>query len=327
MQCIVTHTDLDGVISAAVYIVGTGVGKDGYSVLFIEPAEVAEKLCSLASRGVCRAVAVMDIGMGGNILRELLKCISSGLGGVRVSWYDHHIWDPRWIEELSRYVDLHVDAGSKCAAGVVAKSLNLEAAVVMEYVDVTCAVDSWDFHRWEAPYLYRYVDYIKRFYGLDRAFRDVLDAIERGVEVRQFAEWVEPFVERYMDEELRILASMCMDVRELDVEGKRVCIYYRDFDIPNQSIVGNALLSMCGCSIAAIVRPDLSSISFRSRDFNVREIAGKLGGGGHQRAAGAPLKISSTLRISMSLPLPAKLKRTLLYNYIEKLLKNAITSI
>lgn len=324
MQCVVTHTDLDGVVSAAIYI--ASAGRDGYSVFFVEPGEVGEKLCSLISGGVCRVVAVMDVGVGGGVLEELARCLGGGLGVARVSWYDHHVWDSSWVEELSRYIDLHVDVNSKCAASVVARSIGLENTIALDYVDATCAVDSWDFYRWEAPYLYRYVDYVKRFYGLDRAFRDVLDAIERGVEIEQFTEWVEPFVESYVDEELRVLTSICVDAREFYVGGRKVCVYYRDFDIPNQSIVGNALLNLCGCSIAAVIRPDLTSISFRSRDYNVRELAKKLGGGGHVRAAGAPLKISSVLTIPINLPLPAKLKKSIVYSYVEKLLRDAITS-
>ncbi|MEM2527854.1 MAG: DHHA1 domain-containing protein [Ignisphaera sp.] len=327
MHCIVTHTDLDGVVSAAVYIIGAGIRRGGYNVVFIEPTEVGEKLCNLIDGGVCSSVAVMDIGLGSDSFRDLLRCLDSGSGVAEVHWYDHHIWEREWVGELSRYIDMDIDSSSRCAANVVAKSLGIETAVAMEYVDVTCAVDSWDFYRWEAPYLYRYTDYVKRFYGLDRAFRDILDAIERSIEVSQFIEWIEPFVERYIDEELRIVTSICRDAREFDIEGRRICLYYRDFDIPNQSIVGNALLNICNCSIAAIVRHDLSSISFRSRDYNVREIARRLGGGGHIRAAGAPLKINSILKISLGLPLPTRLKKTLLYNYIEKLLRDTLTSL
>jgi oligoribonuclease NrnB/cAMP/cGMP phosphodiesterase (DHH superfamily) len=320
MYSIVTHTDLDGIVGAAIYVLGKGIRKNEYYTLFIEPIEI-EKICDLINKNY-EAISIIDIGVNVDGFKELLKCIEGG--NVDIYWYDHHIWDLEWLNVLSRYgVKLYIDPNSRCAADVVAKSMNIENRVIKEYVDVTCAVDSWCFYRWEAPYLYRYIDYVKRFYGLERAFIDILDAIERNIEVGEFIKWIDPFVEKYIDEELKIVSDICKDIKRIEVDKKDICVYYRGFSIPNQSIVGNAVLNICNCKIAAIIRHDLTSISFRSRDYNVREIAKKLGGGGHMKAAGAPLKLNRLLKITLDM-LPNKLRKAMLYGYIEKLLREAL---
>uniref|UniRef100_A0A7C5UTL7 DHHA1 domain-containing protein n=1 Tax=Ignisphaera aggregans TaxID=334771 RepID=A0A7C5UTL7_9CREN len=320
MHGIVTHTDLDGIVGAAIYVLGKGIRKNEYYVLFIEPIEI-EKICDLINKNY-EAISIIDIGVNVDSLKELLRCIEGS--SVDVYWYDHHIWDLEWINELSRYgVKLYIDSNSKCATDVVAKSINIENRLIREYVDVTCAVDSWCFYRWEAPYLYRYIDYVKRFYGLERAFIDILDAIERGIEVSELIKWIDPFIEKYIDEELKTISNICKDIKRIEVDDKDICIYYRGFSIPNQSIVGNAVLNICNCKIAAIIRHDLTGISFRSREYNVREIAKKLGGGGHIKAAGAPLKINRLFKIALDM-LPDKLRKAMLYGYIEKLLRDSI---
>ena len=322
MHGIVTHTDLDGIVGAAIYVLGKGIRKNEYYVLFIEPIEIG-KICDLINKNY-EAIAIIDIGVNVDGLKELLRCVEGS--NVNIYWYDHHIWDLEWINELSRYgVKLYIDSNSRCAADVVAKSMNIENRLIREYVDVTCAVDSWSFYRWEAPYLYRYIDYVKRFYGLERAFIDILDAIERSIEVGEFIKWIDPFVEKYIDEELKIVSNICKDVKMIKIDDKDICIYYRGFSIPNQSIVGNAVLNICNCKIAAIIRHDLTSISFRSRDYNVREIAKRLGGGGHMKAAGAPLKINRFFKIALDM-LPDKLRKAMLYGYIEKLLRDSIAN-
>ncbi len=320
MYCIVTHTDLDGIVSAAIYVVGMGVKEGSYSVTFIEPIDVGRSVCSLVDRGGCRVIAVMDLGVGDNSFKDL-RCLDNLSKDVEIAWYDHHIWEPKWIEKLSRYIKLYIDPNLGCTASVVAKSLGVSSDVIKGYVDTTCAVDSWNFSRWEAPYLYRYADYAKRFYGLEKVFRDILDAIRGNTHVSQFAIWLEPFAEVYVDRELKIVSNICRDIKTIEIGGKKICIYYKYFDIPNQSIIGNAI-TRCDCEIAAIIR-NLSSISFRSKSFNVREIARKLGGGGHIKAAGAPLKLNKIVKTFLNL-LPTKIRKTILYNYIENLLKKTI---
>ncbi|HID80280.1 MAG TPA: hypothetical protein EYP48_00995 [Ignisphaera sp.] len=80
-------------------------------------------------------------------------------------------------------------------------------------------------------------------------------------------------------------------------DGGSLGVYVRRNVIPNASIIGNAMLNICGVDIAVIVNNDLSRVSLRSQRCDVRTIAAYLGGGGHEKAAGAEIRVDLPLRL------------------------------
>jgi len=108
-------------------------------------------------------------------------------------------------------------------------------------------------------------------------------------------------VEDEVTKELKLLSKVLRKSGIVDVEGVRVAYYFKGNDEHITSFIANLLLSRFNADIAVICRR--GSVSFRSRSYNVREIAKRLGGGGHVRAAGAPLKPPLIIRIASLLGL------------------------
>ena len=290
---IITHTDLDGVASAAIYLrlSGLKLGVDA-SLTFTEPYKLHKTLNNV--NGVDK-IAIMDLGPNTSTIKEIADIIARlSSKGVTVEWYDHHRWQDEWITMLQkRGARVYVDT-TTCAAGVVARYAPGELGVdTDEYAErlaaITCAADLW---RWDEPMatrLYRVVDRYRGARG-DQWRRKLVEGFASG------SLWW-PELDEALNEYLRLEFSgfnyAFKNTIVQDMHGCRVVAVLKKPGPPSASILGNALLSRFSADIAVIVRARGSKgISFRSARVNVREIALKLGGGGHPRAAGAPLNLS-----------------------------------
>ena len=291
---VITHTDLDGIVAAAVYLrlAGAKLGVDAV-VHFAEPYKLHKVLSQIDACNTTR-VAIIDLGPNttnfGDVAEKLKELIRRD---VVVEWYDHHRWYDEWINQLKDIgVHLYIDT-STCAAGVVAKYAveELEAQSdehIKELVAATCAADLW---RWDNPLatkLYRVVDRYKGRKG---------DAWKRKL-VIGFSEgslwWPEldEALEEYLKLEFEGFAKALRSVIVGDKAGCRFVVVLKHPGPPAASIIGNSLVDRYGADFVVIVRRGGSKgISLRSKVVNVREIAVKLGGGGHPRAAGAPLNM------------------------------------
>ncbi len=294
---VVTHTDLDGVASAAIYLRLAGAEPDvDAEVVMTEPYKLHKVLSRLERRD---RIAIMDLGPNASTFDEVLAALRGLVeAGVRVEWYDHHRWDEAWVKSLAEAgVRVHVDV-TTCAAGVVARYApdELEAEpdeFVERLVSATCAADLW---RWDDPLagrLYRVVDRYKGPRG-DEWKRKLIRGFYEG------SLWW-PDLDEALEEYLRLEFKGFLDaernvmVREID--GCRVVFVLKRPGPPNASILGNSLLSRYQADVAVIVRRRGRGMSLRSRSVNVREIAYALGGGGHPRAAGAPLQLPLLFRL------------------------------
>jgi oligoribonuclease NrnB/cAMP/cGMP phosphodiesterase (DHH superfamily) len=76
----------------------------------------------------------------------------------------------------------------------------------------------------------------------------------------------------------------------------RVAAVYKKAGPPPNSMIGAMLLSRFRADIAVIARPN-GGVSLRSRSVNVQKIAEAMGGGGHERAAGARVEIPLHVRL------------------------------
>ncbi len=294
---VVTHTDLDGIASAAIYLrlAGAEPGVDA-EVVMTEPYKLAKTLANVKPR---KRLAIMDLGPNSSTFSEVLSALKRLIeAGVKVEWYDHHRWDEAWIDELRKAgVGLHVDV-STCAAGVVARYApqELESEVdehIERLVSATCAADLW---RWDDPLagkLYRVVDRFKGARG-DEWKRKLLKGFYEG------SLWwpdLDEALEEYLKLEFKGFERAKRNTLVKSFNGCRVVFVLKEPGPPNASILGNALLSRYNADVAVIVRKRGRGISLRSRGVNVREIAYALGGGGHPRAAGAPLNLPLLYRL------------------------------
>ncbi len=317
---IVTHTDLDGVASAAIYARLAGAEPDKEATIIMsEPYKLHRSLADIARnlRDVNR-VAIMDLGPNADTFDSIIEATRKLVSlGVKVEWYDHHRWSNDWVktlEELS--VHVYIDT-STCAAGVVAKyapqELEAESDEFIEaLVSATCAADLWKWDNPLAPRLYRVVDRYKGARG-DKWRRLMLKGFYKG------ALWwpeLDDALAEYLRREFKGFASALKSVVVKEFNCCKVVFVLKKPGPPNASILGNALLRRFNADIAVIVRVRGKGVSFRSQSCNVRDLAYVLGGGGHPRAAGAPLKLPLLYKI-LSLVYP-KLK---LYQAIKLVTK------
>ncbi len=300
---VVTHTDLDGIASAAIYLRLAGLDPETDAhVVFTEPYKLHRVLKQAPK---ARRLVIADLGPNASTINEIVSQLAKlRSGGVQVEWYDHHRWQAEWLEKLrSAGVKVYVDV-TTCAAGVVAKYAPLEVGVeadefTVRLASITCAADLWV---WNEPMAGRLYRVIERYHGRrgDKWRRMILKGFYEG------ALWwpeLEDALQEYLRLEFAGFEKSLKNTIVVEEAGCRIVGVLKPRGPPSTSILASSLLSRFSADIAVIVRRRGRGISLRSRRVNVREVAYKLGGGGHPRAAGAPLEMPLHLRL-LSLLLP-----------------------
>ncbi len=293
----VTHTDLDGIGSAATLlrVYGRRPGRDA-TVAFTEPYELHEVLRGLGEyveRG--DLLAITDLGLNEDTRGPVLDAIKSIVSrGARVEWYDHHVWSEADAASLSRLgVEIYVDR-TTCATGVVARyaagGRGSADTFLGELVDAVCSADLWRWTNSLSAKLFRAAG--SREAGNEWRVK-VLEKFLDGI---LWDEELERRLEEYVNAELANMREILKTVYTLEAGRARIAVAYKENGPPANSIVGALLTSRYKADIAAIVRPN-GVISLRSRKVNVQRIAVKLGGGGHPRAAGAKIRIPLLVRL------------------------------
>ncbi|MCX8184299.1 MAG: DHHA1 domain-containing protein [Sulfolobales archaeon] len=271
----IAHTDLDGVASAAI-ITRTLGSVDKY--VFIQPQALPRVLSSVECSNDCE-IYICDLSPNSegvnSITKNLRKLASSG---AKIWWFDHHIWDSSWVKEvLDSGVKLVQDT-STCSAGLVYGELGVGDSVSERLSRATCSLDLWVFDDWLGNFLARYVGYSKS----ENWRRRVTAKLSSGSLLdSEILEVVEDSISR----ELEILSEALRKCGISDLCGIRVAYYYKSVRDHVTSYIAALLMARFNADMAAICRR--GSVSLRSRGrVDVREIAKKLGGGGHRNAAG-----------------------------------------
>lgn len=295
---VVTHTDLDGIGSAAVYLrmARRRPGREA-TIAFTEPYELHNLLSDLSKYMESGDLLVVtDLGLNEDTRRPIAEIIADIVGkGVRVEWYDHHVWEEDDIKSLAKLgAAIHVDR-STCATGVVAKYAPAKWRVsldefTLELVDAVCSADLWRWNNSLSPKLFRAA-------GSREASNEWrLKILEKFLEGVIWDDELERKLEDYVNEELKNMTSILATVYVANSKGVKIAVAYKENGPPANSIVGALLLSRFKADIAVIMRPN-GGLSLRSRRVNVQRIASKLGGGGHPRAAGARIELPLWVRI------------------------------
>ncbi|MEM2207656.1 MAG: DHHA1 domain-containing protein [Sulfolobales archaeon] len=294
MRIVVTHTDLDGIASAA--IITRSLSKvDKY--VFTQPHTLPRALSRIKCLDGCE-VYVCDLspnyGNVSSILSTIKKLVEYG---SRVWWFDHHIWDPSWVESvLNLGVRLSQDT-STCSAGIVYKQLGFGDSTSEYIAKAACSLDLWVFDDWVGNFLARYVGYSKS----EDWRKKVAIKLSKGV---LLDEEVSKTVEESVDRELKILSEALKRGGVSDICGIRVAHYYKSVKDHITSYIAALLMSRFNADMAVICRR--GSVSLRSRGkVDVREIAKKLGGGGHPNAAGFSLRPPWLYRVLLLIGIPS----------------------
>jgi len=278
----ITHTDLDGVASSAIVL--RALEPESYRVVFTEPDSLHLTLRALSSEGnKYDTVSISDLGLNSSTVDEAFSIISSSFGrSSRVIWIDHHIWNREWEERaVALGVQLMHDT-STCAAGIASR-LKPGDPFLEELSKIVCSADEWRFDDSRAPWLVRYVGYSRDQKWLQEAHRVILESrsIEELVE-KSRGRSIEVF-----DKELRYSSEFLKGAVVVERRGVKVAFGIKEEPDVSVSLLGQLMLGRLGADIAAILN-ESNRLEFRSNKCNVREIAFRLGGGGHPEASGAP---------------------------------------
>ena len=314
---VITHTDLDGVGSAAAALVSYGRSPGEATIIYAEPYNIHERLSDIidyVEKG--DIIVIADLGPNKESFPHAVQALTTAASkGARIYWYDHHVWDPGEAEAAEKAgVTLVVDR-STCATGVVGRYAPRHAgrdppAFLAELERAVCAADLW---RWDhplAPKLFRVAD----ARGEDReAWRNRL--VAKFAEGVLWDEELEEKLEEYVNLELanynRVLETVYV------AEGAcRVAAAYKGRGPPSNSFIGASLQARYNADVAVIVR-DNGALSLRSSRVNVQRIAALLGGGGHPAAAGARIRLPVLTRIA------AKLSKKMLARHAARVVLKA----
>jgi len=278
----ITHTDLDGVASSAIALRALEPGS--YRVVFTEPDSLHLTLRALSSEGnKYDLVSITDLGLNPSTVAESLNIISSSFSrSSKVIWIDHHIWNREWEEMVAASgVELMRDT-STCAAGIASR-LRPGDAYLEELSKIVCSADEWRFDDSRAPWLVRYVGFSRDQRWLQEAHRTILNSrsIEELVE-KSRARSIEVF-----DIELRYSSEFLKRAVVVERRGVKVAFGIKEEPEVSASLLAQLMFGRLRADIAAILN-ESNRLEFRSNKCNVREIALRLGGGGHPKASGAP---------------------------------------
>jgi oligoribonuclease NrnB/cAMP/cGMP phosphodiesterase (DHH superfamily) len=303
---VITHTDLDGVGSAAVYLRLSGVARDFASIIFAEPYNLHEVLSSLVGNvGDGDTIVLADLSPNKSNFREILEAVNKlRSSGAAIEWYDHHVWDPDYIDALRKLgVRIYVDR-TTCATGVVAKyhpSKDRADETTSRIVKAVCAADLWIWDDPLAPKLFRVAGNRR-----DEEWKNRLAwKLSAGI---LWDNELQAKLEEYVNKELIGASKALESVAKVGRQGKCLVVAaLKDEGPPSNSIIGALLLSRFNADIAVVVRRN-GAISLRSRAVDVQVVARALGGGGHPRASGAKVRIPLLVKL-LSLFSPRVLSR------------------
>lgn len=294
-----THTDLDGVAAAAVYLRLLRVPPDDAKVVLTEPYNLHKVLRDIAKgKTTYQQVVLADLGINDDVVqqvRELLSDIRSK--GSEIEWYDHHVWSDRWLQALrSTGAHIVIDTSS-CATGVVythaAKLHHIDPPEELEeLVNAVCAADLW---RWDhplAPKLFRIIGRGENGPRTGWKLR-VLRKFYNGV---LWDKELQAALERYVDLELKGYSKLTKHLRTMVVNGVSLAVTFKPPGPPSNSMAAAFVAGRTGAEIVVVVRRD-GAISLRSAECDVRKLALALGGGGHPKASGAKVRAGLFIRL------------------------------
>ena len=295
---IITHTDLDGVGSAAAYLRIAGRSPSESTIIFAEPYEIHDVLRELVDnveRG--DKVALMDLGPNRENYDQVVTYVSSIVRkDVDVEWYDHHIWDDGGERLRAVGARMFIDR-STCATGVVVRYASKVYGVepdkfLLELERAVCAADLWIWDHPMAPKLFRVIGSDKG----DQADEWRHKVVEKFFNSKLWDDEMEERLESYINKELKGYEKVLRTLYVRRLGRRSVAAVVKSRGPPANSLIGALLLSRFNADVAVIVREN-GAISLRSRSVDVQRIASLLGGGGHPRASGAKLRLPFWVRI------------------------------
>lgn len=275
---IISHNDLDGIISAAICLKNINYGKVFFtSNLTFKPIffRIVSNLQNFEK------IFIFDL----SIREEILKVASVLF--KKIIWIDHHINDK--IINFQNFEFL-IDHNSKSTAELVSKYFNFYS----KWIEVVNEVDSNNCKSIESKIIRDYFSYLKFKYKnlynkyLNLLVRDILNN-----EPKEFIEREEIKNDVIKFEEIKnnfkTIVEENLEITEL--KNFKVAVIETRVNIPPYIVFENEKIK--NADFIVIIYRNLKGvkIEFRSlKDFNVNRIAKYFNGGGHYKASGAYIR-------------------------------------
>ncbi|MEB3787408.1 MAG: DHHA1 domain-containing protein [Desulfurococcales archaeon] len=293
---IVTHTDLDGIASAAAALRVSGRSLDHATIIYADPYNIHEKLIQIKEHVEDGDyIVISDLGPSRDSFKPTVDIIRDITGrGARVYWYDHHVWGDDEVKAASDAgAVLRIDRGT-CATGVVARYMPADIGAegdefLSELESAVCAADLWRWDHHLAPKLFRVAENRR-----SEEWKNTLAAkFSSGV---LWDEELEEALRDYIARELEGYNKIVSMVYVTEAPCRVAAAYKKFRGPPSNSMIGALLQGRYMPDIAVILRSN-GGISLRSKRVNVQVVAARLGGGGHPAAAGAKIRMPLLVRL------------------------------
>ena len=275
---VVSHWDVDGVASAAIALrMGARLVK--LSALSALPKILEDAVLTAEREGV-DTVLVADL----NPSRWQKRLIETSIdyaesAGIRIVWLDHHEWDPvveRELRELG--AEVHIDTG-KVSAELVAEHAGCSDSVCRRLVAMARDDDLF-LNRDRLAVRWRR---LLRWYGWKVRYSAARDW-SRGI---LWPSWVQPLWERLQAEYSSLMEAT---LRSIQLQRRNGLTLLAVRAVSDKLHPGEVHASIVARGYTADVYAIIyeNGVSLRSETLPLACIARRLGGGGHEHAAGIP---------------------------------------
>ncbi len=275
---VVSHWDVDGIAAAAIAV---RMGAERYRLASTTalPRILAQAVNDLERLGAdTLIVADLNPSDWQRVTVETALDYAMSLG-ARVLWVDHHRWSERIAGEVAGMgVELVVDEG-RVSAQLMAERLGCRDGVCTRLIQM--AIDDDLFlgrdglaRRWRR---------LLRWYGWSVRRR----AVGEWARGRLWPEWAARLWEGMRDEYENMLERVALNAAVLAREGLRiVAVRVPDDRLHPGEVHAELVRNGFDGDIYALIYG--GGVSLRSETIPLTCIARRLGGGGHERAAGIP---------------------------------------
>jgi nanoRNase/pAp phosphatase (c-di-AMP/oligoRNAs hydrolase) len=296
MPIVISHNDADGIISIAALFMKYPEKK--FSVYFATPSSLKLVLCKAISKArMGDELFIFDLSPN----QETAKLASF----FETTWIDHHIWEDVNFDKNVKAVN---DTSYPSAASLAAKYLGVDGKI-FELAD---EIDRNNVKSEEAYYLRDLIDGIRFIYGkaANVKLKAIASRITKGFENIKTLE-NDGIVEKFREFIKEVEEKVEKEVKFIEKDGIKIAFYVTSRLIPARVVLNKVKEMNILADIVAVFYyyvkngKMMTKIEFRSaNNYDVFEIAKRLGGGGHKYASGATvegfLKIDDILEMISS---------------------------
>ncbi len=291
-EIVLTHTDADGVGSAALLKMGYGI--ESKNIFFSEPSKedienATRRVLKLCGKGT--TLYVTDLSCNESSIALLSGFVKSvkRKGGF-VVWLDHHPWSDRAIDAVARECSTAIvgENSRACATEIVMKYTGVDGAFVRKFVDVVHHIDfakpqksSWAIdlgrsYSSGASYLHAAVTYE----AMQRNLRHMVDVIASG---------------RFIDGRIREAASrydalsgsaIAIMLKTMRSASSNVAVGFSSRNLVDTNDACAAIMARAHSDVAIFIKTRRRSAGVRSKRNDISKLAMAFGGGGHPHASG-----------------------------------------